>query len=74
MENLVFKITCICLFLQVSPNSIAGHAGLKAGDAILRIGSSDVVGFTHEQARGEMLRCGNDVCLTVQRFVVLKTC
>ncbi|KAL4221668.1 hypothetical protein ACF0H5_019925 [Mactra antiquata] len=55
---------------HVSPNSISGQAGLKAGDAILRIGSVDVLGFTHDQARGEMLRCGNDFTLTVQRGVI----
>ncbi|XP_045161771.2 PDZ and LIM domain protein 5-like [Mercenaria mercenaria] len=55
---------------HVSPNSIAGQSGLKAGDAILLIGSADVVGFTHEQARGEMLRCGNDVNLTVQSGII----
>ncbi|XP_060600557.1 PDZ and LIM domain protein 5-like [Ruditapes philippinarum] len=55
---------------HVSPNSIAGQSGLKAGDAILQIGGTDTMGFTHEQARGEMLRCGNDVNLTVQSGLI----
>lgn len=55
---------------HVSPNSIAGQSGLKAGDAILRIGKVDVLGFTHEQARSEMLRCGNEVDLTVQSGII----
>ncbi|KAH3824003.1 PDZ and LIM domain protein Zasp-like [Dreissena polymorpha] len=55
---------------HVSPGSIAGHAGLKAGDGILRIGAVDVTGFTHEQARGEMIRSGNEINLTVQPEVV----
>lgn len=55
---------------QVSPGSIAGQAGLKAGDAILKIGDVDVVGCTHELARGEMIRSGNEVDLTVQSGLI----
>ena len=51
----------------MNPNSISGHAGLKVGDAIVRIGKTDVTGFTHEQARGEMIRSGNEIELMVQR-------
>ncbi|KAH3824171.1 hypothetical protein DPMN_126001 [Dreissena polymorpha] len=56
----------IGLPLFVAHVRIAGHAGLKAGDGILRIGAVDVTGFTHEQARGEMIRSGNEINLTVQ--------
>lgn len=55
---------------HVSPNSIAGHAGLKPGDAILSIGITSVEGFTHEQTRSEMIRSGNEIDLTVQRGAV----
>lgn len=36
---------------------------------ILRIGDFDMQNATHEQARNEMIRSGNDVDLVVQRFV-----
>lgn len=55
---------------SVNPNSISGHAGLKVGDAIIQIGKTSVAGFTHEQARSEMIRSGNDIDLTVQRGAV----
>ncbi|WAR14091.1 ZASP-like protein [Mya arenaria] len=55
---------------HVSPGSIAGQARLKAGDGILRIGCVDTIGFTHEQARAEMIRSGNEIDLTVQEGIV----
>ncbi|KAJ8319842.1 hypothetical protein KUTeg_001429 [Tegillarca granosa] len=52
---------------QVHPNSIAGKAGLRNGDIILRIGQTIVENFTHENAKKEMIRAGNDVDFLVQR-------
>ncbi|XP_069114311.1 PDZ and LIM domain protein 5-like [Argopecten irradians] len=52
---------------QVNPKSISGQAGLQNGDVIISIGRMDVTGSTHQQARDEMIRSGNDVDLTVRR-------
>ncbi|XP_060072102.1 PDZ and LIM domain protein 3-like [Ylistrum balloti] len=52
---------------QVNPKSVSGQAGLQNGDLILAIGSMNVTGSSHQQARDEMIRSGNDVDLTVQR-------
>lgn len=55
------------LKLQVQPKSISGKSGLQNGDLILRIGDVDMQKASHEQARNEMIRAGNDVDLVVQR-------
>ena len=55
------------LKLQVQPKSISGKSGLQNGDLILRIGEVDMQKASHEQARNEMIRAGNDVDLVVQR-------
>ncbi len=56
----------ICIF-QVSPNSRGAQAGLCAGDLILQICGDNVQGFTHDQAKGIILRGGNDLDFTIQR-------
>ncbi|KAK3589545.1 hypothetical protein CHS0354_041672 [Potamilus streckersoni] len=53
---------------HVSPGSISGRAGLKIGDVILKIDKVDVSSFTHDDARGEMIRAGNKFDLTIQRY------
>ncbi|XP_048772393.1 uncharacterized protein LOC125678185 isoform X2 [Ostrea edulis] len=53
--------------VQVQPKSLSGKSGLQNGDLILRIGDFDMQNATHEQARNEMIRSGNDVDLVVQR-------
>lgn len=55
---------------QVNPKSIAGKAGLQNGDAILQICGTNVTGFSHQEAKSEMMRAGNDVDLYVARGVV----
>lgn len=57
----------ITSLFQVTRDGIAAQAGLKAGDGILQIGDMETPRFTHEQARGEIIRSGNEVRLTVQR-------
>ncbi|KAL3861213.1 hypothetical protein ACJMK2_007263 [Sinanodonta woodiana] len=52
---------------HVSPGSVSGRAGLKIGDVILKIDNVDVSSFTHDDARGEMIRAGNNFNLTIQR-------
>ncbi|XP_041377706.1 PDZ and LIM domain protein 3-like [Gigantopelta aegis] len=55
---------------QVSPKGIAGTAGLMDGDGILKICRTLVTGWTHDRAKAEMIRTGNDLDLTVQRGMV----
>lgn len=55
---------------HVTPQSVAAHCGLKPGDGILRIGQQDTASLTHEQARGEIIRSGNEFNVTIQRGLV----
>ncbi|KAL5014027.1 hypothetical protein ScPMuIL_008297 [Solemya velum] len=55
---------------QVNPKGIAGKAGMRPGDAILLIGRTDVTRASHEQAKMEMLRAGNDVDIRIKRGAV----
>ncbi|XP_033763628.1 PDZ and LIM domain protein Zasp-like [Pecten maximus] len=52
---------------QVNPKSVSGQAGLQNGDLIVCIGNMDVTGSTHQKARDEMIRSGNEVDLQVRR-------
>lgn len=52
---------------EVSPKSIAGKAGLVNGDFICYINKAYVEDVTHQHARNEMIRAGNDVDLTIRR-------
>ncbi|XP_062591633.1 PDZ and LIM domain protein Zasp-like [Saccostrea cucullata] len=60
-------VGCPIHVAQVQPKSISGKSGLQNGDLILRIGETDLQNATHQQARNEMIRAGNDVDLVVQR-------
>ncbi|XP_062591705.1 LIM domain-binding protein 3-like [Saccostrea cucullata] len=60
-------VGCPIHVAQVQPKSISGKSGLQNGDLILRIGETDMQKATHQQARNEMIRAGNDVDLVVQR-------
>ena len=53
--------------LSVAPGSLAEQAGLRAGDAILKINEMDTDFMEHARAKTEVLRCGNDFTLTIQR-------
>ena len=53
--------------LQVNPKGRSFAAGLRAGDGLLMIGNADVTRASHEQAKQEMLRAGNEIDLTVKR-------
>lgn len=56
--------------LQVTPNSIADKAGLKSGDAIVKINDHDTCWMEHSKAKMELIRSGNDIRLTVERGAV----
>ena len=44
--------------LQITPNSIADKAGLKIGDAIIKINDQDTVWMEHNRAKMELIRSG----------------
>jgi len=54
----------------VSPKSIAGHAGVMPGDAILKICETNVMQFTNAEAKKELLRAGNELDFTLIRNAV----
>lgn len=56
--------------LQVTPDSIAERCGLRIGDAILEINGIQTSQMEHNQAKSELIKCGNDFFLTVQRNAV----
>lgn len=56
------------LFVEhVGPKGRAAHAGLQAGDVIVEICKTPMTGKSHDDAKREMLRAGNDLDLLVER-------
>ncbi|XP_052070181.1 PDZ and LIM domain protein 1-like isoform X1 [Mytilus californianus] len=55
---------------SVNPNSVADRAGLQAGDGILFINNANTDQLSHEQAKMEMIRSGNEIYMTVVRGAV----
>lgn len=53
--------------LSVAPGSVADLAGLRAGDAIVKINDMDTSWMEHSRAKTEIVRCGNDFRLTIRR-------
>ncbi|KAI0216846.1 hypothetical protein LSAT2_031204 [Lamellibrachia satsuma] len=49
---------------------MAAKAGLQPGDGILAIGMSETANMSHNQAKMEIIRAGNDVDFIIQRNVV----
>ncbi|RNA10287.1 PDZ and LIM domain 3-like isoform X2 [Brachionus plicatilis] len=56
--------------LQVTPGSVAERCGLRSGDAILEINGIQTTQMEHNQAKKEIMKCGDDFFLTVQRNAV----
>ncbi|XP_041362635.1 PDZ and LIM domain protein 3-like isoform X2 [Gigantopelta aegis] len=54
----------------VQPNSVSERAGLVAGDAILQINNTPADTLTHENAKMEIVRSGNDINLLIARGAV----
>ena len=76
MDDQKFKMSVIIrhyfnvwysLDFQVNPNSVADHAGLQAGDGILYINQVNTDQLSHEQAKMEMIRSGNEIYMTIIR-------
>lgn len=59
------------LYIQkITARSLSHKAGLRPGDGILQIGMTPATHLTHEQAKMEIIRAGNEVDFYVQRNVV----
>lgn len=56
------------LFVEhVAPNSRAGRGGMIPGDLIVVICGTNVARFSHDMAKSEILRAGNELDFTLQR-------
>lgn len=54
---------------QVNTGSIADHAGLQAGDAVVRLNATDLYNLRHKDAQDAIVKAGPTFELIVQRFV-----
>lgn len=52
---------------QVNGGSPAEAAGLKAGDAVIRVNNTDMFNLRHKDAQDVIVRAGNSFEVTVQR-------
>ncbi|XP_013392473.1 PDZ and LIM domain protein 7 isoform X2 [Lingula anatina] len=55
---------------KVTPNSIAAKHGMAAGDAVLRIGNTIANGLSHNQAKMEVIRAGNELDFILQKGAI----
>lgn len=55
---------------SVQPNSVAECSGLRAGDGLLAINNFATDTMSHEDAKMEIIRSGNDISLLIQRGAV----
>ncbi|XP_067672364.1 PDZ and LIM domain protein 3-like isoform X2 [Haliotis asinina] len=56
--------------MMVQPNSVAERCGLRSGDGILRINAANTDSLTHENAKLEIIRSGNNISMLVARGAV----
>ncbi|KAL3876560.1 hypothetical protein ACJMK2_034398 [Sinanodonta woodiana] len=60
-----------CLYIQkITSKSVAAKCGLLPGDGILMIGNTPANYMSHEQAKMEIIRAGNELDLVVQRNAI----
>lgn len=53
---------------QVNGGSAAERAGLQAGDALIRVNTTDVFTLRHQEAQDAIRAAGGALELTVQRY------
>lgn len=62
------------LFIEhIAANGRAARGGLCMGDGLLMICNTNVTKASHDQAKGEILRAGNELDFTVQKGAMIKT-
>ncbi|BFZ17619.1 hypothetical protein BsWGS_20657 [Bradybaena similaris] len=54
----------------VNSNSVAEKSGLRAGDAILAINNSTSDTMTHDEAKAEIVKSGNEISMLVEKGAV----
>lgn len=62
------KVFIFVVVLQVNPSSVAESAGIQPGDSILKIGQEDTGSFSHKDAQDSIIRSGNYLEMTIQRY------
>uniref|UniRef100_A0A0B6Z7E5 PDZ and LIM domain protein Zasp n=1 Tax=Arion vulgaris TaxID=1028688 RepID=A0A0B6Z7E5_9EUPU len=55
---------------SVNPKSVAENCGLKPGDAILIINGATSDALTHDEAKAEIVKSGNEIVMLVERGAV----
>lgn len=55
------------LLIQVNGGSPAEAAGLRAGDALIRVNNSEMFNLRHKDAQDVIVKAGNSFEMTVQR-------
>lgn len=55
--------------LKVPMNSIAGYAGCRSNDYLVKINGQDVFNLSHEQAKALIKNAGDTLTLVVERLV-----
>lgn len=61
---------CCLHIAKVNPKSVAARCGLGAGDTVLRIGEVPANYLSHNSAKAEILRAGNELHILVKRNAV----
>lgn len=69
METNCVIILFIFSSQQVNTGSIADNAGLKAGDAVVRLNATDLYNLRHKDAQDAIVKAGPSFELVIQRFV-----
>ncbi|BFZ02946.1 hypothetical protein BsWGS_05985 [Bradybaena similaris] len=55
---------------SINPGSVSERCGLKPGDAILSINNATSDAMTHDEAKAEIMRSGNEIVMLVERGAV----
>ena len=64
------EFNCPLVIQRVTANSLADRCSIRPGDYILRVGTLSTEHLTHNQSRDSIVRQGNSLELTLQRFLL----
>jgi len=57
------------IYLDVTQHSLAHQVGLRPGDAIIKINNVETSWMEHNRAKQEIVNAGDEVWLTVVRYL-----